>query len=66
MEHNQQLCMTLLFLVFYVMYAACDYENTWNFYYEQPCCGGANNVGPNGIGAAGNGPHNAKYKRGTL
>lgn len=17
----------------------CDYENTWNFYYEQPCCG---------------------------
>lgn len=21
----------------------CDYENTWNFYYEQPCCGGNNN-----------------------
>lgn len=19
-----------------------DYENTWNFYYEQPCCGNTN------------------------
>lgn len=23
--------------------AVCDYENTWNFYYEQPCCGGSTN-----------------------
>lgn len=23
-------------------YAFGDYENTWNFYYEQPCCGNTN------------------------
>lgn len=21
--------------------AVSDYENTWNLYYEQPCCGGS-------------------------
>lgn len=25
-----------------VDYILCDYENTWNFYYEQPCCGNTN------------------------
>lgn len=20
----------------------CEYENTWNFYYEQPCCSNTN------------------------
>lgn len=23
-------------------FAFGDYENTWNFYYEQPCCGNTN------------------------
>ncbi|XP_036341428.1 semaphorin-2A-like, partial [Rhagoletis pomonella] len=28
----------LLLLVHCVPPISCDYENTWNFYYEQPCC----------------------------
>ncbi|XP_063698787.1 semaphorin-2A isoform X2 [Culicoides brevitarsis] len=31
--------MLLLLVMFMLPYSAkCDYENTWNFYYEQPCC----------------------------
>ncbi|KNC20896.1 hypothetical protein FF38_00301 [Lucilia cuprina] len=29
----------LSLVLFCVKNASCDYENTWNFYYEQPCCG---------------------------
>uniref|UniRef100_A0A182T0C1 Secreted protein n=1 Tax=Anopheles maculatus TaxID=74869 RepID=A0A182T0C1_9DIPT len=39
---------------------AGDYENTWNFYYEQPCCGsGQSNVA--GIGF--NGQHHLRHHR---
>uniref|UniRef100_A0A182NI72 Secreted protein n=1 Tax=Anopheles dirus TaxID=7168 RepID=A0A182NI72_9DIPT len=39
---------------------AGDYENTWNFYYEQPCCGsGQSNVG--GIGFTGQ--HHLRHHR---
>ncbi|TDG51606.1 hypothetical protein AWZ03_002066 [Drosophila navojoa] len=27
--------------IIYVDYARADYENTWNLYYEPPCCTGA-------------------------
>ncbi|TMW46100.1 hypothetical protein DOY81_008819 [Sarcophaga bullata] len=30
----------LLLLLNFVDYAYSDYENTWNLYYEQPCCMG--------------------------
>lgn len=30
----------LLFILFDL--SVCEYENTWNFYYEQPCCGNQN------------------------
>lgn len=30
-------CVLVLFFIFDSVW--CDYENTWNFYYEQPCCG---------------------------
>ncbi|KAI8128918.1 Semaphorin-2A [Lucilia cuprina] len=33
----------LLLLLNFVDYAYSDYENTWNLYYEQPCCMGGNN-----------------------
>ncbi|KAL5285645.1 Sema-2a.2 family protein [Megaselia abdita] len=31
-----------IFLTLFVEYAYSDYENTWNLYYEQPCCGSTN------------------------
>lgn len=31
----------LLFIIYNVDYARADYENTWNLYYEPPCCTGA-------------------------
>ncbi|XP_055528942.1 semaphorin-2A isoform X1 [Wyeomyia smithii] len=34
---------TLLCAVSLLAGVRCDYENTWNFYYEQPCCGGNSN-----------------------
>lgn len=43
----------LMLMTFCVKNASCDYENTWNFYYEQPCCG--NEVS-----------NYAKHKRGKL
>lgn len=33
----------VLLLLNFVDYAYSDYENTWNLYYEQPCCMGGNN-----------------------
>lgn len=30
----------VLFLIIDVGF--CEYENTWNFYYEQPCCSNSN------------------------
>lgn len=32
----------LMVLLLLVDTAQSDYENTWNFYYEQPCCGNTN------------------------
>lgn len=34
-----------------------DYENTWNFYYEQPCCGGS---------SSGGAQHHLRHHRGKL
>lgn len=31
-----------LILCLMIDISVCDYENTWNFYYEQPCCGNSN------------------------
>lgn len=31
------ICFLTLYCIFDTV--LCDYENTWNFYYEQPCCG---------------------------
>ncbi|EAT42480.1 AAEL005996-PA [Aedes aegypti] len=33
----------LLLLLLLLTGVRSDYENTWNFYYEQPCCGGSSN-----------------------
>uniref|UniRef100_A0A182FE95 Uncharacterized protein n=1 Tax=Anopheles albimanus TaxID=7167 RepID=A0A182FE95_ANOAL len=43
---------------------AGDYENTWNFYYEQPCCGS----GQSNSGLGLNGQHHLRHHRadGTL
>lgn len=30
----------VLFLIIDI--GICEYENTWNFYYEQPCCSNSN------------------------
>lgn len=35
---------TLAVLALCVKNISCDYENTWNFYNEQPCCGGSDNA----------------------
>uniref|UniRef100_A0A182M1Y0 Uncharacterized protein n=1 Tax=Anopheles culicifacies TaxID=139723 RepID=A0A182M1Y0_9DIPT len=34
---------TVLLLLFLPGVVLGDYENTWNSYYEQPCCGGTTN-----------------------
>ncbi|KFB51405.1 hypothetical protein ZHAS_00019881 [Anopheles sinensis] len=36
-----------------------DYENTWNFYYEQPCCGSGQSNG--GVGF--NGQHHIRHHK---
>lgn len=33
----------VLIILSLVDLAVSDYENTWNLYYEQPCCGGSSN-----------------------
>lgn len=51
-------CMLVVFIgLFFVLIdsAACDYENTWNFYYEQPCCGSS---------SSSSGPHHLRHHRG--
>lgn len=51
-------CMLLAFLFLFCILidtATCDYENTWNFYYEQPCCGS---------GSSSSGPHHLRHHRG--
>lgn len=30
------------FLLLIINIVNCEYENTWNFYYEQQCCGNSN------------------------
>ncbi|XP_061387720.1 semaphorin-2A [Musca vetustissima] len=35
---------TFVVLAVCVKNISCDYENTWNFYNEQPCCGGSDNA----------------------
>ena len=42
MSSNYLLLFMCVFLCGTVDYAVSDYENTWNFYYEQPCCGNTN------------------------
>ncbi|XP_065078888.1 semaphorin-2A isoform X1 [Ochlerotatus camptorhynchus] len=42
----------LLLMLLLLDGARCDYENTWNFYYEQPCCG-----------SNGNGQHHLRHHR---
>lgn len=37
-----QLSYIILALVLIADFGLCEYENTWNFYYEQPCCGNTN------------------------
>lgn len=49
-ENLKLLSMGLFMQLFYVIlvlflitdFGVCEYENTWNFYYEQPCCGNSN------------------------
>lgn len=53
-------CMLLPFLFLFctiIDTATCDYENTWNFYYEQPCCGS---------GSSNSGPHHLRHHRGKF
>ncbi|KXJ74540.1 hypothetical protein RP20_CCG013423 [Aedes albopictus] len=45
----------LLLLLLVLDGVRCDYENTWNFYYEQPCCGGSTN-----------GQHHLRHHRGKF
>lgn len=37
-----QLIYTIIVLLLIIDSSVCEYENTWNFYYEQPCCGNSN------------------------
>lgn len=37
-----KLALGIVSLCLLVDIAHCEYENTWNFYYEQPCCGNLN------------------------
>lgn len=39
---NNILCILILFAINSIILVSSDYENTWNFYYEQPCCGNTN------------------------
>lgn len=32
----------IIVLLLKVDIGICEYENTWNFYYEQPCCSNSN------------------------
>uniref|UniRef100_A0A336MJD2 CSON000679 protein n=1 Tax=Culicoides sonorensis TaxID=179676 RepID=A0A336MJD2_CULSO len=51
-------CMLLAFLFLFCILidtVTCDYENTWNFYYEQPCCGTG--------GTSNSGPHHLRHHR---
>lgn len=32
----------VLVLLLMIDIGICEYENTWNFYYEQPCCSSSN------------------------
>lgn len=51
------LCTCVLLTFCFVLDTAhCDYENTWNFYYEQPCCGN-----PTGFSA-----HHVRHHRGEF
>lgn len=48
------LIQVLVVLLQFVDYAQSDYENTWNLYYEQPCCMGSQ------------GGHHLKHHKGKL
>lgn len=51
------LCICVLLTFCFVLDTAlCDYENTWNFYYEQPCCGN-----PTGFSS-----HHVRHHRGEF
>ncbi|XP_058066278.1 semaphorin-2A-like [Anopheles bellator] len=53
----------LLLITSFMLLLRCsagDYENTWNFYYEQPCCGSGQSSS-NGIGL--NGQHHLRHHR---
>uniref|UniRef100_A0A182TTT2 Uncharacterized protein n=1 Tax=Anopheles melas TaxID=34690 RepID=A0A182TTT2_9DIPT len=58
----RRLVLTVAFVLLQLLRpGAGDYENTWNFYYEQPCCGsGQSNVG----GISINGQHHLRHHRG--
>lgn len=44
----------VLILITFLDNVSSDYENTWNFYYEQPCCGNVN------------GQHHLRHHRGII
>lgn len=53
-------CMLVVFtLLCFILIdtATCDYENTWNFYYEQPCCGSSSSSST---------PHHLRHHRGKF
>lgn len=36
-------CVHIILVIFLIIdVGLSEYENTWNFYYEQPCCGNSN------------------------
>lgn len=37
-----KLALIIVSICMLINIANCEYENTWNFYYEQPCCGNVN------------------------
>jgi hypothetical protein len=37
--HSMHFAIFIAFILLSILDTGlCDYENTWNFYYEQPCC----------------------------
>ncbi|GAB0091777.1 semaphorin-2A-like [Sergentomyia squamirostris] len=54
MQKVWKMLVSLVLLLLLADRAHCDYENTWNFYYEQPCCGNTN------------GQHHLRHHRGEI
>lgn len=67
-ESSRMLAISLFLILAYMTPGAfSEYENTWNFYYEQPCCGGSSssshNAAASGSSINGQVPH--RFHKGT-